>query len=158
MSGQAGEATEATLRALVDRYKVCWESFPEWSQIGGERKRTGAIVELYGTHDQPGVVPTAGCKHCIPVIRALLEVADHVAGSAREELSSIRAHSGIEYAVERGARPDIVVALTFGLSSGAPTAGSEAPLEEVRDQLRRLGASERSWRGSTRDSPMETPG
>ena len=151
MIGQAEGATETTLRSLVDRYKVCWDSFPEWSQIDGERRRTGAVVELYGTHDQPGVVPTAGCKHCIPVIQALLAVADHVVGSAREELMSIRAHSGIEYAVERGARPDIVVALTFGPSDRAPVTGAEAALEDVRNRLRRLGASERSWRGGNRE-------
>jgi hypothetical protein len=147
MSATPTDAPQGALRALVERFRVCWDSFPEWSQIGGERKQTGAIVEIYGTHDLPGVVPTAGCKHCIPVIQALLTIADHVVSGARRDLVSIRAHSGIEYAVERGARPDIVVALTFGLPDGETTVEVEAPLDEVRQRLQQLGARERSWQG-----------
>ena len=147
MSPTLTGAPEAVLRTLVERFRVCWDSFPEWSQIGGERKQTGAIVEIYGTHDVPGVVPTAGCKHCIPVIQALLAIADHVVSDAGDDLVSIRAHSGIEYAVERGARPDIVVALTFGPPADEPGAGVEMSLDEVRKRLHQLGASERSWRG-----------
>jgi len=147
MSATPTGGPEAVLRALVERFRVCWDSFPEWSQIGGERKQTGAVVEIYGTHDVQGIVPTAGCKHCIPVIQALLAIADHVVSDAGDALVSIRAHSGIEYAVERGARPDIVVALTFGPPGAEPGASVETPLDEVRKRLRGLGASERSWRG-----------
>lgn len=132
---------EDAIRALVERYKVCWDAFPEWSRTNGERRPTGVVVELYGTHDMPGVVPTAGCKHCIPVIQALLTIADHVADRARAELASIRAHSGIEYAVERGARPDIVVSLTFAPADGVTTAPAE-----VAARLRELGVAERNWR------------
>lgn len=136
---------EAKLGSLVERYKICWESFPEWSRIGAERRQTGAVVEIYGTHDITGVVPTAGCEHCFPVMQALLAIADHVVEPVRKQLTSIRAHSGIEYAVERGARPDIVVALTFG-SPEVGSAEAPPPVDEVRKRLEGLGASERSWR------------
>jgi hypothetical protein len=136
---------EAKLASLVERHKVCWDSFPEWSRVGGERTQTGVVVEIYGTHDLPGVVPTAGCKHCFPVMQALLAIADHVAEPARRELTSIRAHSGIEYAIERGARPDIVVGLTFSLPEGA-AGDPTSSIDEVRKRLEALGASERSWR------------
>ena len=139
---------QTALRGLVERYRVCWDSFPEWSQIGGDRKQTGVVIELYGTHDVPGVVPSAGCRHCIPVIQALLAIADQVVSGEQEELVSIRAHSGIEYAVERGARPDIVVALTVGSAERVSGAGKENALDEVRSRLRALGAGERSWRGA----------
>lgn len=147
MSTTPTDTAEAALRTLVERFRVCWDTFPEWSRIGGERKQTGTVVELYGTHDLPGVVPTAGCKHCIPVIQALLAIADQAVSGAREDLVSIRAHSGIEYAVERGARPDIVVALTFGLTGSEPGASAQEPPDDVKRRLLRLGASERSWRG-----------
>ena len=54
---------DAKLRTLVERYQVCWQSFPEWSRVHDERKQTGVSIELYGTHEATGVVPTAGCKH-----------------------------------------------------------------------------------------------
>jgi hypothetical protein len=138
----ASTDSEAAIRALVERHQVCWDTFAEWSQTNGERKQTGVVVELYGTHDAPGVVPKVGCKHCIPVIQALLAIADHVTETTRDELSSIRAHSGIEYAVERGARPDIVVALTL---AGAPEARAAA-VTQVRARLLTIGAAERTWR------------
>jgi hypothetical protein len=138
----AGDNPDEAIRSLIERYQVCSESFPEWSQMNGERKQTGVVIELYGTHDVPHVVPKAGCKHCIPVIQALLAIADHVAEPARDDLASIRAHSGIEYAVERGARPDIVVTLTFDASSG----GHARVVDGVRARLRDAGAPERTWR------------
>ena len=138
-------APDSSLRSLVQRYQVCWDSFAEWSKIGDDRKQTGVVIELYGTHGLGGVVPTAGCRHCIPVIQALLAIADDVADLARQELVSIRAHTGIEYAIERGARPDIVVALTFGVPGSQSVAELEAPLTKVRQRLEELGASERSW-------------
>lgn len=146
----ATETPENAIRSLVERYKVCWDSFPEWSQSNGERKQTGVVVELYGTHDASGIVPTAGCKHCIPVIQALLAIADQVADAGREQLMSIRAHSGIEYAVERGARPDIVVALTFARPTQPAGVSATGAPEGVRERLRALGAAERSWREGAR--------
>ena len=52
------DSSDSAIRSLVERYKVCWDSFPEWAQTNGERKQTGVVVELYGTHDAPGIVPT----------------------------------------------------------------------------------------------------
>lgn len=141
------ETTETELRelrGLVERHRVCWESYPEFSRIDQERRQTGILVELYGTHDQPSVLPTAGCKHCIPVLQALLSIAEFAVNGA-EALASVRAHSGIEYATERGGRPDIVVTLTF---SGAPSASHriDTAVAEVRTRLSQLGASARSWK------------
>ena len=39
---------EAELRRLVERYRVCCDTFPEWSQMNSERYQTGVVVELYG--------------------------------------------------------------------------------------------------------------
>jgi hypothetical protein len=140
---------EAELRRAVERYKVCWETFPEMVGTNHERQQIGFFVELYGTHDRPGVVPTAGCKNCIPVLQALLAVADFVVPEPwREALDAIRAHSGIEYASERGGRPDIVVAITMiPRRDRQPDPSAIVPcLESVKQRLRTLGASERSWR------------
>jgi hypothetical protein len=141
--------TEAEIRALVERYRVCWDTFPEWSQTNHERHQTGVVVELYGTHDRPSAPPTAGCKNCIPVLQAVLKIAEVVVRELREPIVSIRAHSGIEYATERGGRPDIVVALTLSAPDGKMGPELERALATVRKSLTTLGASKRAWRKET---------
>jgi hypothetical protein len=94
-------------------------------------------------------VPTAGCKTCIPVLQALLAIADFVVPDEwHEALDTVRAHSGIQYATERGGRPDIVVAITMIPRRDArPDPDSIARcLVDVRQRLTVLGACERSWR------------
>jgi hypothetical protein len=142
------ETNEKELEVLVERYQVCWEVFPEWSRVGQERKRTGVVVELYGTHYRPSAPPKAGCRHCIPVLEALLKIADFAIRDAGPALASIRAHSGIEYATERGGRPDIVVALTLSAPEEDVRGGLDTSLNQVRERLGGLGASQRTWQVS----------
>ena len=138
---------ERQLHQLAQRYKVCWDSFPEWSQANGERKQTGIVLELYGTHDRPDATPTAGCRHCIPVLQALLSLADFIVRGQDERLVSVRAHSGLEYATERAGRPDIVVALTITPREGDADAQIIARcLAELKARLESLGACERTWK------------
>ena len=142
------------MRGPVERYRVCWETCPEFSQIDHERCQTGVAVELNGTHDRPEIVPTAGCKHCIPVLQALLSIADFAVSGAHEALGSIRAHSGIEYATERGGRPDVVVSLTLSTPDHQAGPELEVVVREVRGRLSSLGASERSWRRGSSGFPV----
>jgi hypothetical protein len=140
--------TTDELRQSVERFKVCWEAFPEMAGANHELRQIGFFVELYGTHDQPNVVPTAGCRYCIPVLQALLAIADFVVPDDwREALDAVRAHSGIEYANERGGRPDIVVAVTMiPRRNRVPDLNAIAScLDAIRRRLQDLGANERSW-------------
>lgn len=141
-------ANHAKVRELVERYRVCWDSFSEWSQTNHERRQTGVVVELYGTHDRPSATPTAGCKDCIPVLQALFAIADAVVNELRAPLVAIRAHSGIEYATERGGRPDVVVALTLRAPEGGSSAELAPSVAKVRASLAGFGASERSWQAT----------
>jgi hypothetical protein len=137
------------LRRSVERFKVCWEAFPEMAGTNHDHRQIGFFVELYGTHDRTDVVPTAGCKDCIPVLQGLLAIADFIVPDEwRDALDAIRAHSGIEYATERGGRPDIVVSITMipGRDRRPEASAITACLEAVKQRLRRLGAGERSWR------------
>jgi hypothetical protein len=86
----------------------------------------------------------------------LLAIADDLAESVGQEVSSIRAHSGIECAVERGTRPDIVVTLAFGAPDEDPIA-LDAPAEAVGRRLAALGARERSRRPSGEASTAGHP-
>lgn len=145
--------TEEELKDAVNRFQVCWESFPELSVTNHERRQVGFVVELYGTHNLSNVVPTAGCKHCIPVMQALLAIADFAVPDAwRENLDVLRAQSGIEYANERGGRPDIVVAITMIPRHPGESDGDAATrcLADIRARLQQLGVCERSWRNTRR--------
>jgi hypothetical protein len=137
------------LKQDVERFEVCWESFPELSGANHQRRAIGFMIELYGTHDRTDVVPTAGCIHCIPVLQALLQIAEFVVPDDwRDSLDALRAHSGIEYAKERGGRPDVVVAITMiPRREGDPDANAIARcLAGVKQRLEELGTCERSWR------------
>jgi hypothetical protein len=141
--------TDAELREAVNRYQVCWEVFPELAGANHDRKQVGFAVELFGTHNRTDIVPAAGCKHCIPVLQALLDIADYaVPDQWHDALDGVRAHSGIQYAKERGGRPDIVVVITMvPKREGQFEAGAIAPcLAAVEERLGSLGACERSWR------------
>lgn len=139
-------AKQTEVRALVERYRVCWEMFPEWSRVANERRQTGAVIELYGTHEDTSERPSAGCRRCIPVLQALLSIADFIADEMNGTLAAIRAHSGIEYATERGGRPDIVVSLTLRSPDVQATPEIETAFDALRNRLSSLGASERAWR------------
>jgi hypothetical protein len=158
----ANDDSANELRRLTERFKVCWDVFPEFSGTNHQRVQTGFTVELYGTHERDDVSPTAGCRHCIPVLQALLTLADYVVPPAwRAALESIRAHSGLEYAVERDGRPDVVVAVTL-LPAAAPAASTAISqcLADIRGRLLEIGAAERSWRvppAALRTAPGRTP-
>jgi hypothetical protein len=140
---------DTELRRSIERFKVCWETFPEMAGTNHARHPIGFSVELFGTHDRSDIVPTAGCKDCIPVLQALLGIADAVVPDEwRDAVDRVRAHSGIEYATERGGRPDIVVTITMIPQRDRPPDPSAMAecRRAVTDRLRALGASERSWR------------
>lgn len=86
---------------------------------------------------------TAGCRHCIPVLQALLVIADALADAAGQQVRSVRAHSGIECAVERGERPDIVVAMSLEPSANDMATGCETPVRALRARLEQLGVCQR---------------
>jgi hypothetical protein len=140
--------TSGELQDAVRRFEVCWEAFPELGGTHPDRKQVGFVIELYGTHNRTDVVPTAGCQHCIPVMQALLNIADYVVPADwRDSLDGLRAHSGIEYARERGERPDIVVAITMvPRRRGQPDDSARVEcLTSIKERLQQLGTHERSW-------------
>jgi hypothetical protein len=147
----SGPDTFTALSEKVRRFQVCWEILPELAGTSHERRPIGFNVELYGTHDRPDTTPTAGCRHCLPVLHALLELAEFIVPDPwRDSLEAIRARSGLEYATERAGRPDVVVVVTV-----LPRSIVERELEasvlagcrrDVEKRLMDVGAAERSWR------------
>jgi hypothetical protein len=69
----------AVLMELVERFRVCWEMFPEIICIDRETRRVGFALELYGTHEPEDVDHhTQRCFHCQRVFAALHVIADWI--------------------------------------------------------------------------------
>src|SRR5215471_17462746 len=78
VASQSLEHAPQLLRELVRRFRVCWEVWPEYIFVGREKRQTGFVLELSGTH-VPGVEhPTPGCRHCQEVFAALQFIAVHI--------------------------------------------------------------------------------
>ena len=67
-----------TLRELVERYRVCWEVWPESAMVDGRVRQIGFELELSGTHPQEVKNPSPGCHYCKQVFGALLRIAEHI--------------------------------------------------------------------------------
>lgn len=77
----------AVLMELVERFSVCWETFPEIICIDRETRHVGFALELYGTHETEGVDHhTQRCYHCQRVFAALHVIADWILPRERKAL------------------------------------------------------------------------
>ena len=50
----SSEDKELNIKELVERFRVCWEVWPEYRIVRGEKRQIGYALELSGTHE-PGV-------------------------------------------------------------------------------------------------------
>lgn len=66
----------AILVELVERFQVCWETLPEFSLLGSEKRRIGFALELYGNHDSSAEHTAETCIHCHNVFGSLHVIAD----------------------------------------------------------------------------------
>jgi hypothetical protein len=96
------------LKELVERHKICWKVWPEFTMVAEERRQIGYELELAGTHE-PGVThPEPGCEHSQHVFTALRQIAEHIL--PREERPSMYEigpfDQAIRYSPQYRNRPD----------------------------------------------------
>ena len=146
----ATESRPSFLSDLVNRYKVCWEVWPEYLMVGGKQQQVGFELELSGTHESGTEHVSPGCPACRHVYRALLSIADSIL--PKEERPS-RYETGayeqiLRYSAVRGNRPDVTLSVKILHRRGfdQPVDPCEMRcLEEMKQRLRQLGACERQW-------------
>ena len=140
------ETTPAFLREHVGRFRVCWESRPEYLCIRSEKRQIGFVLELAGTHE-PGVEhPEPGCEHCQRVFAALREIAEWIL--PREACPS-QYHIGpyepaIRYSSAKRKRPEIIltIRITHRRDFQQPVEECQSRcLREMEQRLTELGAS-----------------
>ena len=144
------EDENLTLRELVERFRVCWEVWPEYAFVNHEKRQIGFSLELYGTHEPSVVHPTAGCTHCIPVFTALQRIAVFILPKEeRPSTYSIEMYDGaLHYANKRGNRPEVElpIKILHRHEFELPVDQCEARcLTEMKQRLRGLGAPEGRW-------------
>jgi len=140
----------AVLRELVQRYRVCWEVWPEYVFVGREKRQIGFALELSGTHDRGVLHPTPGCQHCRGVFAALQTIAVYIMPKeerpSRYEIETYE--PAIHYSAARQHRPDVDLTIRILHRSGFERPMDECEvrcLEEMKQRLRELGACDRRW-------------
>ena len=63
------------LKALVEAHQVCYEVWAEFLMVGGERRKVGFELQLFGVHDHPEEQVVAGCRHCSHTYKDLSQIA-----------------------------------------------------------------------------------
>ena len=147
---ESNEDKERNIRALVERFRVCWEVWPEYMIVRGEKRQIGYVLEISGTHE-PGVEhPTPGCEHCVRVYNALQTIAEHIIPQerrpSRHDIGIFDA--AIHYSRKRRERPDISLTIRILHRTGFEQPVDECEnkcLNEMKAHLRELGAFEGRW-------------
>ena len=151
----SSEDKELNIKELVERFRVCWEVWPEYRIVRGEKRQIGYALELSGTHE-PGVEhPTPGCEHCVCVYHALQAIAAHIIPQERRpSRHDIGIFDGaIHYSRKRRDRPDIslIIQILHRTDFEQPVDECENKcLNEMKAHLRELDAFEGQWRSVNR--------
>jgi len=138
------------LKELVQRFRVCWKVWPEYTYVGDEKRQVGYQLELAGTHEAGVTHPEPGCEHCEHVYNALHQIAEYILpGEERPSVYEIGPFDrAIRYWELHSKRPDIVLTIKI-----VHRQGYERPVDECEDRclremearLRELGASRLQW-------------
>jgi hypothetical protein len=142
---------------LVQRYRVCWEVWPEYLMVGGKQQQVGFELELSGTLEPGTGYVSPGCPVCRHIYNALLAIADCILPKeerpSRYEIEPYE--QALRYSAVRGSRPDVTLSLKILHRRGfdQPVDPCEVRcLDEMKQRLKQLGACERQW-SSRRVSP-----
>lgn len=98
-------------RELIERFHVCWESWPEYAFINHEKRQIGFELDLSGTHTGGKQHPEPGCEQCLEIYQALVRIAEGVLPPMGEDTTCEYEpyDQGIQYSSRHGNRPEIVL-------------------------------------------------
>lgn len=143
----------ARIKDLVQRYRVCWEVYPERAPVGKEIRNIGYSLELYGTHEPGTGLVSPGCIHCRGIQSALNEIAKWIL--PREQRASWYEvtidRRSFTHSRQRAERPDIraTIRILHRSKWDQPVDACEMRcLSEMEHALRELGACPGAWRPS----------
>ena len=136
-----------SLRELVQRFRVCWEVWPEYGFVNSQMRQIGLALELCGTHETGAEDVLPCCQHCHHVYSGLHKLADHIL--PQEERPSRYDISGydqaIHYAPTRRRRAEVTLTIRIyhRVNVNDPLGDCQIRcLEDMKRRLKTLGASE----------------
>lgn len=144
------------LAALARRHRVCYEVWPEYIMVRGERRQIGFTLELSGTLESDGDYPYPQWVGCQRAFAALHRIAEAILPQEkRPSLYDIGPYDqALHYSRLRGNRPDVTVPIRILHRHGfeRPVDACEIRcLEEMQQRLRELGACEGQWTSGKED-------
>ena len=103
---------QAELARLVQRFRVCWDVWPEYGLVGSERRQIGFSLELHGTAETPARCPKPGSTCTEQVSAALGQIAGHIVPED-EPLVTCRCISNQALHFTRGPRhrPEVILTI-----------------------------------------------
>lgn len=139
------------VRDLIQRHKVCFESYPIFHvPLGGGKFAIGYELDLIGTHDHPRQPPSPGCDECRSVRRALLIIANAILppGDRASRYMIEPYEVAIHFSPRRKMRKDVILAIDIihrdRFDLPADTCETRC-LREMREKLKELGALPERW-------------
>lgn len=141
---------ETAIRDLIQRYKICWEVWPEQIRTNAHLEQTGFELELLGTHPEGTGIVSPGCDACVEVYEALRQVAafilpDNTGLPTRYEIEPFE--PALRYSSTRKNRPDVLLEIKIVHRQGfGPVDECEKKcVREMQTELDRLGAYRGCW-------------
>jgi hypothetical protein len=150
-SSRVLESSDPTgIKALVQRFRVCWEVYPAEILAKNAIRKIGFDLELYGTPECGTEHIDPGCQHCLRVESALREIADwilpRVNPTCKFEVDS--EGDSLSYTPVRENRPDVVVHISIFHRHEWDQPIDECEelcLKDIEQVLTELGACKRRW-------------
>lgn len=153
VSTAAVEHTPSFLGELVQRFRVCWEVWPECLMVGREKRQVGFALELSGAHEHGVACEGPGCQHCQSVFNALLVLAVYILPRGRRpstykiEPYDQALHSSPAAPHRRAITLTVKILHRDGFDS--PVDACEVRcLEDMKQRLRELGAPQAHWKSA----------
>lgn len=148
MNGTA--ANESAIRDLIQRYKVCWEVWPEVIPNGGRLEKTGFALELLGTHADGTEHISLGCDACVEVYFALWRLAKFIVPKDQNLPTCFEIEPfepALRYCAMRRNRPDVLLEIKIKHRSGfGPVDECEQHcLQLMQNRLDAFGAYRGRW-------------
>jgi hypothetical protein len=138
------------LGSLVQRFSVCWDTWPEETSVQHLKRQIAFALELCGTHEAGVEHPNPRCPHCQLEYAALKQIAAWILPREKRDSDydiSDCAQS-IRYLPAHSNRPDVSLTIRILRRHGfnePEDACEKCCLQEMEQRLLDLGVRRESW-------------
>lgn len=142
------------LRDLVKKHQVCYEVWPDFLIVGGEKTKVGFEIQLFGVDEHASAHLLPGCKHCLETYGDMRQIATWILPT-EERLSGYEIEpfdQAFHESPKRRLRNEVALSIKIFHRHGFDQPVDrceEVCLKDLQDNLRRLGIPRGSWQSSS---------